>query len=295
MKRRELVRELEGCGARLVREGGGHTIYQAPSGTSLVVPRHTEVSPGVTRKLLQAGCGRSRDRDLSAGEFRVGDRVRHEALGTGVVREVRTPTAVVVFFHRYRGDRPLPALVSTRALRLIARVVCGDRDPKGTRAIVRGLREEADAALREVQRRHDDAYRYAVRFKDAARPSDLAAGLAVTYGNLAREYDEVADMYLEIGLPRIASRAQRLAENVREFARTARETARWEAARGRDPAEPPRLGRAGEDLVRAWRAGASKSELARIWRFMSSRQRAAVRAYAKDYLNQQRTVRKSTL
>lgn len=57
MRRRELLRELEGCGARFVREGGGHTIYASLSGEALVVPRHNEVSSGVTRKLLRAGCG----------------------------------------------------------------------------------------------------------------------------------------------------------------------------------------------------------------------------------------------
>ena len=61
MKRRELLRQLEGCGARFVREGGSHAIYAAPSGASLVVPRHTEISSGVTRKLLREGCGARRD------------------------------------------------------------------------------------------------------------------------------------------------------------------------------------------------------------------------------------------
>lgn len=61
MKRRELLRQLEDCGAQFVREGGSHAIYASASGASLVVPRHAEISPGVSRKLLRVGCGGSRD------------------------------------------------------------------------------------------------------------------------------------------------------------------------------------------------------------------------------------------
>lgn len=54
MKRRELINILKEHGAVFVREGGSHTYYENPrTGRGLAVPRHVEVSDGVTRQLLK--------------------------------------------------------------------------------------------------------------------------------------------------------------------------------------------------------------------------------------------------
>ena len=54
MRRRELLKILADHGAVFVREGGDHDVYRNPrTGRLLPVPRHTEVSDGVTRKLLK--------------------------------------------------------------------------------------------------------------------------------------------------------------------------------------------------------------------------------------------------
>jgi predicted RNA binding protein YcfA (HicA-like mRNA interferase family) len=53
MKRRELVRRLGDLGCILEREGAQHTIYRAPSGLKIAVPRHTEIAEGTARKILR--------------------------------------------------------------------------------------------------------------------------------------------------------------------------------------------------------------------------------------------------
>jgi predicted RNA binding protein YcfA (HicA-like mRNA interferase family) len=54
VKRRDLVRVLLDLGAVLVREGAEHTVYVNPrTGVLLPVPRHREISEGVTRSLLK--------------------------------------------------------------------------------------------------------------------------------------------------------------------------------------------------------------------------------------------------
>lgn len=50
MKRRQLVRELEAAGCRLVRRGGRHDIFENPaSGARAPVPRHVEVAESLVR------------------------------------------------------------------------------------------------------------------------------------------------------------------------------------------------------------------------------------------------------
>ena len=67
--------------------------------------------------------------------FRVGDRVVHASLGPGVVREMRTRDAAFVRFRHHDG-RSYSALVSIRALRLVARAVRdrGRRDARRKKA-----------------------------------------------------------------------------------------------------------------------------------------------------------------
>ena len=54
MKRRELIRHLEGHGCRLKREGGGHSLYLNPAtGETQTVPRHAEIVFITARKICQ--------------------------------------------------------------------------------------------------------------------------------------------------------------------------------------------------------------------------------------------------
>jgi hypothetical protein len=59
MKRTALIRSIRqqakdaGLTMDLVREGREHEIWRV-GGTDLPIPRHREISPGVTRKLLKA-------------------------------------------------------------------------------------------------------------------------------------------------------------------------------------------------------------------------------------------------
>ncbi len=52
MKRRALVRHLQGHGCVLVREGARHTIYRNPTnGNTAPVPRHAEIADLLAKKI----------------------------------------------------------------------------------------------------------------------------------------------------------------------------------------------------------------------------------------------------
>lgn len=54
MKRRELVRHLLKQGCMLAREGANHTVFYNPAnGKSSTVPRHTEVSDKLAKKICK--------------------------------------------------------------------------------------------------------------------------------------------------------------------------------------------------------------------------------------------------
>jgi predicted RNA binding protein YcfA (HicA-like mRNA interferase family) len=54
MRRKDVIRHITELGAVFVREGGGHTVYKNPrTGMLLGVPRHGEVSQGVSRRLTR--------------------------------------------------------------------------------------------------------------------------------------------------------------------------------------------------------------------------------------------------
>ncbi len=54
MKRKDVIRRIAELGAVFVREGASHTVYKNPrTGVLLVVPRHSEVSEGVSRRLIR--------------------------------------------------------------------------------------------------------------------------------------------------------------------------------------------------------------------------------------------------
>jgi mRNA interferase HicA len=52
MKRRDLLRHLEGHGCRLHREGANHSIFRNPAnGRCAAVPRHPEIKETVARAI----------------------------------------------------------------------------------------------------------------------------------------------------------------------------------------------------------------------------------------------------
>lgn len=53
MKRRQLLDHLKAHGVELRREGSKHSIYQARSGETTAVPRHTEVADNLARKICR--------------------------------------------------------------------------------------------------------------------------------------------------------------------------------------------------------------------------------------------------
>jgi predicted RNA binding protein YcfA (HicA-like mRNA interferase family) len=54
MKRRDVIRHLEGHGCALLREGGRHTIfYRAATRKTTSVPRHTEIRESLVRKICK--------------------------------------------------------------------------------------------------------------------------------------------------------------------------------------------------------------------------------------------------
>jgi len=54
MKRRDLVRHLEGHGCTLLREGGNHSWFHHPAQKRRsAVPRHREVSDILSRKICR--------------------------------------------------------------------------------------------------------------------------------------------------------------------------------------------------------------------------------------------------
>lgn len=50
MKRRDLERHLRRHGARLIREGGSHSVWGVAEGRTTAIPRHREIGVGLLRK-----------------------------------------------------------------------------------------------------------------------------------------------------------------------------------------------------------------------------------------------------
>ena len=54
MKRRDLIKRIEGFGCQLLRHGGKHDIYHNPkSGATQPVPRHKEINEILARKIIR--------------------------------------------------------------------------------------------------------------------------------------------------------------------------------------------------------------------------------------------------
>lgn len=60
---RKVLRALRKHGCVFLREGGNHTIYRAPSGVEIVVPRHPQLDRWTVR-------GMAKDADIEWEEFR---------------------------------------------------------------------------------------------------------------------------------------------------------------------------------------------------------------------------------
>lgn len=58
MKRTELIKRIEACGAVFVREGSDHTVYRsALTGRIFTVPRHREIDKHTANGILKEACG----------------------------------------------------------------------------------------------------------------------------------------------------------------------------------------------------------------------------------------------
>jgi predicted RNA binding protein YcfA (HicA-like mRNA interferase family) len=54
MKRRDLIRHLEGHGCALLREGGNHAVYvNRVKSKSSTIPRHREINDFLARKICR--------------------------------------------------------------------------------------------------------------------------------------------------------------------------------------------------------------------------------------------------
>lgn len=53
MKRRDLVRRLEGAGYRLIRDDGGHSVYGKHNAQPISVPRHREINENTAKTILR--------------------------------------------------------------------------------------------------------------------------------------------------------------------------------------------------------------------------------------------------
>ena len=57
MKRTDLIKTIQSCGAVFVRHGGNHDWYHNPTnGVSQPVPRHREVKERLARKIIRLLC-----------------------------------------------------------------------------------------------------------------------------------------------------------------------------------------------------------------------------------------------
>lgn len=53
MKRRDLIKQLETNGFRLIRDDGDHSIYKAQGKRPVQVPRHKEINENTARQILK--------------------------------------------------------------------------------------------------------------------------------------------------------------------------------------------------------------------------------------------------
>lgn len=54
MKRRDLTKQLEAAGYRVIRDDGDHTIYKKPDCRPVQVPRHREINENTAKAILRA-------------------------------------------------------------------------------------------------------------------------------------------------------------------------------------------------------------------------------------------------
>jgi predicted RNA binding protein YcfA (HicA-like mRNA interferase family) len=53
MKKKKLVKELKGKGAKLLRQGGSHEFWESKNGYRFPIPRHAEIDENLAREILK--------------------------------------------------------------------------------------------------------------------------------------------------------------------------------------------------------------------------------------------------
>lgn len=54
LKQRDVVRVVKKVGFRLARNNGPHAVYEKAGRPNVYIPRHAEITPGVTRDICRA-------------------------------------------------------------------------------------------------------------------------------------------------------------------------------------------------------------------------------------------------
>jgi len=53
MNKRKLEKALKAKGAQMIRQGGGHEIWESKNGYRFTVPRHADVKEGTAKAILK--------------------------------------------------------------------------------------------------------------------------------------------------------------------------------------------------------------------------------------------------
>ncbi len=52
MKKKDLCKKLKGLGAKLIRQGKSHEVWESGAGNIFTVPRHKEVNENTAKQIL---------------------------------------------------------------------------------------------------------------------------------------------------------------------------------------------------------------------------------------------------
>ena len=53
MNKRKLIKKLRSKGARLIRQGGGHEVWESKNGYRFTVPRHNEIKERLAKTIIK--------------------------------------------------------------------------------------------------------------------------------------------------------------------------------------------------------------------------------------------------
>lgn len=53
MNKRKLIQELKAKGAHLIRQGGGHEVWESESGYRFTVPQHNEIKERLAKAIIK--------------------------------------------------------------------------------------------------------------------------------------------------------------------------------------------------------------------------------------------------